>query len=136
MTEDDLKGIDINKMIAEGRATERFLPLIPPAANPNDERQDEKQFMADVVRFARRAGWRTYHTHDSRKSEAGFPDLVMLRRGEMVVAELKVGKNKETPEQSDWLHDFWLVGVNCPLGIVLTYTWRPTDWPKIIEVLT
>lgn len=45
--------------------------------------------MQSVVDAARLNGWLVYHTHDSRRSAEGFPDLVMLRLSRMVVAELK-----------------------------------------------
>ena len=41
----------------------------------------EKQFMAQVVELAKLKGWLVYHTYDSRRSEPGFPDLCMVRKG-------------------------------------------------------
>src|SRR5688572_19177552 len=42
--------------------------------------QTERAFQAQVVKYARLMGWTAYHTHDSRRSQAGFPDLVLVRR--------------------------------------------------------
>lgn len=39
----------------------------------------ERDFQAAVMELARLLGWRVYHTWDSRKSEPGFPDLVLVR---------------------------------------------------------
>ena len=39
----------------------------------------EKQVQSAILDVARLLGWRVYHTFDSRKSEAGFPDLVLVR---------------------------------------------------------
>jgi hypothetical protein len=39
----------------------------------------EKQFMAQVIQLARLRKWLVYHTHDARRSVAGFPDLVLVR---------------------------------------------------------
>jgi hypothetical protein len=89
----------------------------------------EAQFQARVVALARANSWAVYHTHDSRRSEAGFPDLVMLRHGALLVAELKVGTNRPTPEQCSWIAEFALV----PQAQV--YVWKPEDWPQITEAL-
>lgn len=52
---------------------------------------------------ARAAGWLAYHTHDSRRSEPGFPDAVFVRDGRIVFAELKAARGRVTPEQRAWL---------------------------------
>lgn len=138
MNEEELKarGFDIGKHLADGSATERFLPLIPkPTGNPEvDEKQDEKAFQADVVRFAQRAGWLVYHTYDSRKSQPGFPDLTMVRKGWLIIAELKVGKNTLEPAQKDWADALHTVEMGNES--VFYFVWYPKDWPQIIEVLT
>ncbi len=46
---------------------------------PVSEKLYEKPFQAQVVELARLSGWLTYHTHDSRRSQSGFPDLVLVR---------------------------------------------------------
>ena len=88
----------------------------------------EKQFQVSVVKEAKRLGWRVFHVHDSRKSEAGFPDLVLLRGPRQVVAELKVGSNKPSAAQLNWLEWFADAGVE-------NHVWYPADWPKIMERL-
>ena len=45
-----------------------------------------------IIETATLAGWLVYHTHDSRRSEAGFPDLVMIRDGVLLAFELKRGE--------------------------------------------
>lgn len=52
-------------------------------------------------------GWRGYHTHRSQHSPAGFPDLVLVRRGRLVFAELKrqADRYQPTPAQAAWLED-------------------------------
>ena len=82
----------------------------------------EKQFQEAVTAFARLTGWRVYHTRDSRGSEAGFPDLVMVRGPRIRFVELKSGRGHVTPEQDQWLAlledvEYMEVGV-----------WRPSDW--------
>ena len=41
-----------------------------------------------VVDLARTLGWRVYHTYDSRRSQPGFPDLVLVRE-RILFLELK-----------------------------------------------
>ena len=41
-------------------------------------RQTEDQWQSAVIEYARLMGWLVYHTHDSRHSEKGFPDLVLV----------------------------------------------------------
>ena len=84
----------------------------------------EKEFMAQVIQLAKLCGWMVYHTHDSRHSCAGFPDLVLLRRGVLIVAELKIGDKQPTTLQQDWLREFARANVN-------SFCWRPDDWPTI-----
>ena len=46
----------------------------------------EKEFQAVVVEYAQRLGYMVYHTYDSRRSQRGFPDLVMVKEGRLVLA--------------------------------------------------
>ena len=89
----------------------------------------EKQLQSDIIRIAKRCGWKVYHTHDSRRSEFGFPDLTMVRRGRLIFAELKRELGKPTPEQSEWLEALSLVP-----GIEV-FIWRPQDMAEIERVL-
>jgi len=88
-------------------------------------RETEAQFMASVVRYAELMGWRCYHTHDSRKSRAGFPDLVMVRRPRVIFAELKAERGHTTKEQLAWLIALDQCGQE-------VYIWKPSQW-KILE---
>lgn len=85
----------------------------------------EKQFQDQVIQLAKLFGWLVYHTYDSRRSVAGFPDLILLRRGEMIVAELKVGKNKPSTDQNRWLNEFGLVSE------ANVFVWYPEHWDLI-----
>jgi len=88
----------------------------------------EEQFQSEVIAFAKRQGWRVYHTRDSRRSEKGFPDLVLIRGKELIVAELKAGKNVTTMEQEEWLAAFAKTGAVAAL-------WYPHCWPTIERLL-
>mgnify|MGYP000998023045 CR=1 FL=1 len=92
------------------------------------ETVSEKAFMAEVVKLAKREGWRVYHTHDSRKSEAGFPDLVLVRE-RIIYAELKTATGRLTAAQSNWLEAIRDTGTSA-------FEWRPKDWPEIVAVLS
>lgn len=83
----------------------------------------EKQFQASIVKLASLLRWHVYHTHDSRHSPAGFPDLILLRGSRMIVAEVKVGKNVTTDAQREWLMWFHFAGAESVL-------WRPDAAPK------
>lgn len=68
----------------------------------------EKQLQTAVVELAERFGYRlVYHTHDSRKSDAGFPDLVCVKPGRLVALELKADGARTARErrvkQAQWL---------------------------------
>jgi hypothetical protein len=82
----------------------------------------EAELQGNVIEAAKLLGWtHVYHTHDSRRSEAGFPDLVLLRRDRILVIELKSQTGKLTPEQEGWLYAFGEAGVDWRL-------FRPEDW--------
>ena len=103
----------------------------------------EKQFTDDVIALAKRCGWRVAHFRPAKTAKGwrtavqgdgkGFPDIVCLRGWHMIVAELKVGKNKSTPEQDAWLDDFRKLDNMATW--VKVYEWRPADWKTIEEVL-
>lgn len=89
----------------------------------------EKEFMQQILDLARLSGWLCYHTHDSRRSAPGFPDLVLVRPPVVVFAELKTEVGKVQPEQREWLKA--LGGCEA----VEARLWRPSDWPEVEEVL-
>ena len=89
----------------------------------------EKDFQAAVINLARYTGWLVYHTHDSRRSEPGFPDLVLAKDKWLVTAELKTEKGTLTPAQTAWILALRETGNE-------VYVWRPSDWEQIQERLT
>lgn len=50
-------------------------------------------------------GWMSYHTHDSRRSNPGYPDLhlVHVRASLSLFLELKTHTGRIRPEQRTWL---------------------------------
>ena len=79
----------------------------------------EQDLQDAVVKLARMLEWLVYHTHDSRRSAKGFPDLVMChpRSGALLFAELKTATGRVTPEQDEWLRALAVRGV--------AFVWRP-----------
>lgn len=86
--------------------------------------QTEASFQAQVIELARLRRWRHYHTRDSRRSVAGFPDLVLVRRERLIVAELKAEGGRLTREQAGWIGDLEVTPAE-------VHVWRPSDWPEI-----
>lgn len=85
-------------------------------------RMKEKDLLAAVRQIAQLRGWLCYHTHDSRRSEPGFPDLVLShpRTGELLFVELKSRVGKATAPQQEWLA---ALGRGGHRAVV----WRPAD---------
>lgn len=88
----------------------------------------EKDWQQQVRDLLRLNHWHAYHTHDSRRSDAGFPDVFALHpgSGDRFVAELKTEKGKATPAQLEWLAWFETCGIDA-------YLWRPSDVDRVIE---
>lgn len=88
----------------------------------------EEQWQSQVLQLARLLKYRCYHTHDSRRSEPGFPDLVMVRGKRVIFAELKRETGRLTPSQHAWLRSLSEAGQEA-------YVWRPSDFDKVMETL-
>lgn len=81
----------------------------------------EKELQAVVLDAARLFGWFTYHTHDSRRSNPGFPDLVLARPDRVMFVELKSERGRLTVDQTQWLQVLEKAGQE-------THIWRPQQW--------
>ena len=49
----------------------------------------EAELQTAIIDCAVALGWLVYHTHDSRHSPEGFPDLILVREPRLIIAELK-----------------------------------------------
>lgn len=81
----------------------------------------ERQLQDHVVALARALGWRVFHPYDSRRSEPGFPDMILVR-DRLLAVELKRETGRLTRAQEAWLAAFRATEV------VEVYVWRPADW--------
>lgn len=63
----------------------------------------EACFQAMVIKIAEEAGWKVYHTTDSRKSRPGWPDLVLCRGTQAIFWECKTEKGKMSDAQMEWI---------------------------------
>lgn len=79
----------------------------------------EKDLLSQVVKLAKTYQWRYYHTYNSRKSVAGFPDITLVRHGRLIFAELKRQDGRFRPGQREWLDDL--------MPVAEVHVWRPMD---------
>ncbi|KKM97470.1 hypothetical protein LCGC14_1167650 [marine sediment metagenome] len=96
----------------------------------------ERQWQAQIVKAAEAVGWLCYHTYDSRRSQKGFPDLVLVKAPVIIFAELKVKPadvkaGKLTLEQDTWVRAL----AECSNLNLKVFVWRPNDWPEVERVL-
>lgn len=89
----------------------------------------EQEWMGTVLDAARLFGWSVYHTYDSRKSQPGFPDLILVRGPRMLVIELKTERGKVRPEQVDWLARL------AEVREVTVMVARPSQWDAVLAQL-
>lgn len=99
----------------------------------------ELQCEATIIEAARRFGWLVHGERPARaadgsystpiKGDPGWPDLVLVRNGELIVRELKRLGNKPTQAQLDWLAALRLAGVDAEILVV------PKDMDRFIEWL-
>lgn len=115
--------------MSERRAVYATQPQ-PTPATLIDLQVSEEGFQRSVIELACLLGWRVYHTHDSRRSDCGWPDLALLKPPRFILAELKSQRGRLRPEQREWL----ALLEQCPM--LEAYLFRPSDWPRIVEILS
>lgn len=85
---------------------------------------DAQQTIVELAQWRR---WAVYHTFDSRRSQAGFPDLTLVR-DRCVFGELKRAGEKPRKDQVEWLDR--LARAGCEV-----YLWTLDDLHEIERVL-
>lgn len=91
----------------------------------------EEQFRRHIRQIAALHGWTlAYHTHNSRRSDAGWPDEVYghPKAQRTLFVEFKSDTGRIRPEQRTWLRHL----ADCGLETAL---WRPRDLPQIVKIL-
>lgn len=100
-------------------------------------RMSEDDLQTNVLDAVTTLGGMAYHTHDSRRSAKGFPDLVIVfpRTGALLFVELKSTTGSATPEQVQWLDALRRAE---RVRACTVHLWRPEDWLSghIVETLT
>lgn len=87
----------------------------------------EQQWQRTVMEAAAALGWLCFHVYDSRRSEAGLPDLLLVRE-RVIFVELKTMRGRLRREQRAWLAALRAAGQE-------VWIWRPSDWPTVERVL-
>lgn len=88
----------------------------------------EEELQNRVMAAARHAGILAYHTHDSRRSVRGFPDVVLAGPGGAAFVELKREGRYPTPAQREWIAMLRASGH-------LAFVGRPRDMAAILELI-
>ncbi|MCC3276390.1 VRR-NUC domain-containing protein [Arthrobacter sp. zg-Y20] len=83
----------------------------------------EEQLQANAINAAEQFGWSAYHTYDSRRSRAGFPDLVLWhpRQKRFLLRELKTEQGVLSATQTTTIQTMQAAGADVAV-------WRPRDW--------
>jgi hypothetical protein len=106
-----------------------------PRPAPAELAMSEDNLKARVIDFAKLHGWKVVHYRPAKtakgyrtplEGDKGCPDLIMARDSVIIFAELKSQNGRVSPEQREWLAALGVYG----------YVWRPSDLPRIEEILT
>lgn len=80
----------------------------------------ERTLQATITEMCVLFGIEWYHTHDSRRSHRGWPDLALCGSRGFITRELKAATGRLTHEQQRWGLMLRAVGVSWDV-------WRPDD---------
>ena len=98
------------------------------------EREVQDQIVREATDPVVGNGWLVFHDNDSRRNNAGFPDLVLVKDGKIIFAELKreSKRAKLRDDQVVWIEELGRAsGEN-----VMVAVWRPSDRDHIWAVLS
>ena len=87
----------------------------------------EEDFQTMIVDRAHARGWLIHHDRGDVRAtiggDAGFPDLVLARRGQIILAEVKRATGHLSPLQRQWFDAAYLDETPPTAGV---YVWRPS----------
>jgi len=98
----------------------------------------EAEFQQQVTRLAENLGWHWMHVKTTGKGQhfpirgtlgKGWPDLVLVKDGRLIFAELKNQRGDLTETQQKVLHLLGYTGAEI-------YVWRPSMFAEITEILS
>jgi hypothetical protein len=94
--------------------------------------RSERDFTDAVIDLAKMNGWLVHHDrgdmHRHIQGHAGVPDLLLVKGGRAILAELKKERGQLTDSQDNWRH---AIDQTC----VEYYLWRPVDFEEIVKCL-
>lgn len=95
----------------------------------------EAAFQRRILDTAKLHGWLRVHIRAVQvrsgrwvtpyEGDTGLPDLILARRGRVLLAELKSQTGGWRPGQREWLAELGEYG----------RLWRPSDWDSVLEEL-
>lgn len=106
-------------------------------------KQSERDWQTTVLQYAALRGWKHYHDQATNaprrctgcgairhlpRNAPGWPDLVLVRRPDVLFVELKSDSGKVDDDQQAWIDELRACGQR-------VYVWRPADWPEVERVL-
>lgn len=99
------------------------MPRPPRRARPVPVQHEwsEADLQREVLNLCKMYGLLAYHTHDSRRSQPGYPDLTIVGPGGVLFVELKNATRQLEPEQEQWRDALQAAGQQWRL-------WRPVDF--------
>jgi len=123
-TQDELK----HELAERLRAQPRVAVVKPTIGDELNRYMSERDLQRIVVDAARLHGWRHYHTYNSQRSTAGFPDLVLVRPPRIMFVELKTERGRLTLEQAIWIREL----ERCSVEV---YVWQPHNIGEMLKTL-
>lgn len=86
----------------------------------------EADWQAKILGYARLRGWQDWHDNDSRRNDAGLPDLILWHptAGGHLMVEVKKQTGRLRPAQARTIASMRAAGIE-------VHIWRPSDWAAV-----
>lgn len=96
-------------------------------------RTEEADTQEAIIDLCLRLGYLVFHDNDPQRNRAGFPDLVIVGYGKLVILELKTDRNEATPQQRAWLAELTAAGIDA--RIYRTSSWKTNDLVNELQTI-